>query len=172
MQTRLATQLLDKIIFSDEKLFTIEEATNKQNDRILAPTSSSITEKHLYVKRTQKPQSVMVWAGISTKGRNPLVFVPVGAKINSSTYQKLILEPVAKDLSKTMFNKEPFLFQQDGAPAHTSNISQNWLRENIPDFITKEDWPPSSPDLNPMDFSIWSILEKMPVQSHIQVWKL
>ena len=161
MLTRLATQPLDKIIFSDEKLFTIEQATNKQNDRILAPTSSSITEKHLYVKRTQKPQSVMVWAGISAKGRTPLVFVPVGAKINSSTYQKLILEPVVKDLSKTMFNKEPFLFQQDSAPAHTSNISQNWLRENIPDFITKEEWPPSSPDLNPMDFSIWSILEKM-----------
>ncbi|KAI6653979.1 hypothetical protein LOD99_3155 [Oopsacas minuta] len=114
----------------------------------------------------------MVWAGISAKGRTPLVFVPVGVKINSSTYQKLILEPVVKDLSKTMFNKEPFLFQQDGAPVHTSNISQNRLRENIPDFITKEEWPPSSPDLNPMDFSIWSILEKMPVQSHIQVWKL
>ncbi|KAI6652393.1 hypothetical protein LOD99_7407 [Oopsacas minuta] len=102
----------------------------------------------------------MVWAGISVKGRTPLVFVPVGVKINSSTYQKLILKLVVKDLSKTMFNKEPFLFQQDGAPAHTSNISQNWLRENIPDFITKEEWPPSSPDLNPMDFSIWSILEK------------
>ena len=130
MLTRLATQPLENIIFSDEKLFTIEEATNKQNDRILAPTSSSITEKHLYVKRTQKPQSVMVWAGISAKGRTPLVFVPVGVKINSSTYQKLILEPVVKDLSKTMFNKESFLFQQDGAPAHTSNISQNWLREN------------------------------------------
>ena len=123
MLTRLATPL-ENIIFSDEKLFTIEEATNKENDRILAPTYSSITEKHLYVKRTQKPQSVMVWAGISAKGRTPLVFVPVGIKINSSTYQKLILEPVVKDLSKTMFNKESFLFQQDGAPAHTSNISQ------------------------------------------------
>ena len=33
--TRLATLLLDNILFSDEKLFTREEATNKQNDRIL-----------------------------------------------------------------------------------------------------------------------------------------
>ena len=79
--TRLATQPLDKIIFSDEKLFTIEEATNKQNERILAPMSSSITEKHLYVKRTQKPQSVMVWAGISmgfcpSSGKNKFVNIP------------------------------------------------------------------------------------------------
>ena len=156
---RLATQPVDQIVFSDGKLFTIEEATNKQNDRILALTYSSISEKHLYVKRTQKPHSVMVWAGISAKGRTPLIFVPPGVKINSSTYQQLILDPVVKDLSKTMFNKEPFLFQQDGAPAHTSNVSQNWLSKNVPDFISKEEWPPSSPDLNSMDFSIWSILE-------------
>ena len=144
---RLATQPVDQIVFSDDKLFTIEEATSKQNDRILALKYSSISEKHLYVKRTQKPQSVMVWAGISAKGRTPLIFVPPEVKINSSTYQQLILDPVVKDLSKTMFNKEPFLFQQDGAPAHTSNVSQNWLRKNVPDFISKEEWPPSSPDL-------------------------
>ena len=39
--------------------------------------------------------------------------------------------------------------------AHTARSTQNWLSENIPDFIRKEEWPPSSPDLNPMDFSIW-----------------
>ena len=26
-------------------------------------------------------------------------------------------------------------------------------------FLTKESWPPSSQDLNPMDFAVWSILE-------------
>jgi len=26
-------------------------------------------------------------------------------------------------------------------------------------FITSEEWPPYSPDLNPIDFSIWSILQ-------------
>ena len=29
----------------------------------------------------------------------------------------------------------------------------------MPEFISKEKWPPSSPDLNPLDFRIWSILE-------------
>lgn len=28
-----------------------------------------------------------------------------------------------------------------------------------PKFLSKEMWPPSSPDLNPMDFFVWSILE-------------
>ena len=34
------------------------------------------------------------------------------------------------------------------------------LRNNVPDFLTKEELPPSSPDLNPMDFCVWSVLER------------
>ena len=52
----------------------------------------------------------------------------------------------------------------------TPNNFQSWLRKNIPDFIFKEEWPPSSSDLNPMDFSIWSILEtKACAKSHSSV---
>lgn len=58
-----------------------------------------------------------------------------------------------------MLNGEQFIFQQDGATAHTSNVTQGWLHKNVPQFIEKEQWPPYCPDLNPMDYSIWSILE-------------
>ena len=57
----------------------------------------------------------MVWVGVSALGRTPLIFVPSGVKINSTTYKKLILESVVKDLSRTMFKNQYFLFQQDGA---------------------------------------------------------
>ena len=77
----------------------------------------------------------MVWAGISANGRTPLIFVPPGVKINSISYRELILEPVDKELSKTMFSGGYLLFQQDGAPAHTSKVTQAWLSTNIPDFI-------------------------------------
>ena len=36
---------------------------------------------------------------------------------------------------------------------------QEWLSANVPDFISKEEWPPSSPDLNLLDFSIWGYLD-------------
>ena len=103
--------------------------------------------------RIQKPLSVMVWAGVSAL-RTPLVFVPPGAKINSISYQELILEPVVKDLSEVMFSGESFLFQQDGAPAHTSNSTQSWLRNNISDFVSKEEWPSYSSD-QCMEFKKW-----------------
>jgi hypothetical protein len=34
------------------------------------------------------------------------------------------------------------------------------LAEEYPDFITRDEWPPTFPDLNPLDYSIWSILEQ------------
>jgi len=38
--------------------------------------------------------------------------------------------------------------------------AQNWLRTNCPDFITKDQWPPNSPDMNPMDYHVWdAVLE-------------
>ena len=33
------------------------------------------------------------------------------------------------------------------------------FESTLPDFITKDEWPASSPDLNPLDYAIWSILE-------------
>ena len=31
---------------------------------------------------------------------------------------------------------------------------------NVPSFILKKEWPSSLPNLNPLDYSIWSILMK------------
>jgi len=31
-----------------------------------------------------------------------------------------------------------YIFQQDGAPAHTARATQNWLQTNCPDFIAKD----------------------------------
>ena len=108
---------LENILFSDDKIFVIHEASNSQNDRIISPTTSSDKEMLRHVPWLQKPLSVMVWAGISASGRAPLVFVPSGIKINASTYRELILEPVVKNLGQTVFNGKSFVFQQDGAPA-------------------------------------------------------
>ncbi|KAI6646054.1 hypothetical protein LOD99_9502 [Oopsacas minuta] len=101
----------------------------------------------------------MVWTGVSSVCRTSLVFVPAGVKIYVATYKELILQPIVKDLGEMMFENQPFIFQQDGAPAHTANSTQEWLQTNIPGFISKVEWPPSIPDLNHLDFSVWSILE-------------
>jgi len=34
------------------------------------------------------------------------------------------------------------------------------LSAEMPDFIRPQYWPPNSPDLNPVDYVIWGILQK------------
>jgi len=51
-----------------------------------------------------------------------------------------------------------FIFQQDGAPAYTSRSTWNWLRANCPDFITKDQWLPSTPNVNPEDYHVWGAM--------------
>lgn len=55
------------------------------------------------------------------------------------------------------------VFQQDGAKAHTSKVSQRWCENNIYNFVEKNEWPANSPDLNPLDFFFWSaVVKNMP----------
>uniref|UniRef100_A0A914EBS3 Transposase n=1 Tax=Acrobeloides nanus TaxID=290746 RepID=A0A914EBS3_9BILA len=57
-------------------------------------------------------------------------------------------------------NYMEMLDQDYTAPAHKANENQDFLRDRCPDFITRDEWPPSSPDLNPLDYTVWSILEE------------
>jgi hypothetical protein len=54
-----------------------------------------------------------------------------------------------------------FIFQQDGAPAHTARQTQEWLALKCPEMINKDEWPPNSPDLNPLDYHVWGAMLHM-----------
>jgi len=36
--------------------------------------------------------------------------------------------------------------------------AQNWLRASCPDIITKDQWPPNSPNINSMDYNVWGAM--------------
>jgi hypothetical protein len=40
--------------------------------------------------------------------------------------------------------------------AHTAKITQDWLKSTMENHWSQEIWPPSSPDCNPSDLSMWS----------------
>jgi hypothetical protein len=133
------------------------KAFNPQNDRIWAEEPPETEER--VAERVQKAASVMVWAAISARGKTPLVFVEQGVKIDRNVYMDLIREHLLP-YAEEDFDGEQWCFQQDSAPAHKANDTQDMLREECPDFISRDEWPPYSPDLNPLDYSVWSILEE------------
>ena len=46
------------------------------------------------------------------------------------------------------------------AAQNTAKSTQNWLKANLKDHWSKEIWPPSSKDCNPLDFFMWSEVER------------
>ena len=38
---------------------------------------------------------------------------------------------------------------------HAIHDTVAYLRSNVPEFIKAENWPPNSPDLNLVDYSVW-----------------
>ena len=41
------------------------------------------------------------------------------------------------------------------------------LRRETPDFISPDLWPPNSPDLNPVDYAIWAVMQCRVYQTKI-----
>ena len=55
----------------------------------------------------------------------------------------------------------PWVWQQDLVPAHKSKETQAWLQKECYNFVPFSHWPPSSPDLNPLDYFIWLYVENI-----------
>ena len=143
------------LVFTDEKKFDVQQCLNHQNDRVWSRDGSVEGRS---VSRRQNPLSVMVWAAIIATGRSPLVFVLSGVKLNSQRYISDIWEAELLHWARKHFDGAPWTLQQDSAPSHGSKIPESWIQAHIPSFISKDEWPSRSPDLNPLDFSVWSIL--------------
>ena len=147
-----------EILFSDEKLFLLQNSHNQQNDRVWSVKLADAPKDKLAVERFQNVSSVMVWGAVSKRGKLPLHFVEKGVKINQDYYIEQVLKNHLLPHAHTLFGNNYFCFQQDSAPAHKGKRTQQWLKENLPDFISPSYWPASSPDLNPLDYSIWGYM--------------
>ncbi len=138
----------------DEKIFTVQPVRNSQTNWVMGKNLRFIPWAKRSVFRRMKPASVMVWAGVMSNGKKlPLIFVDIGVRINRWKYKAMLEETVAPWLTKT-YGGVPYIFQQDGAPSHTAKIVQAFCQQAFPHFWNKQMWPPSSPDLNPTDFSV------------------
>lgn len=149
------------IVFSDEKVFTVDPVGNARNDRRLVHSAAEEPAASSSVTRTKHPASVMVLGAVCSDGRkSPLVFVPSGARLNAAAYQQLLATHIVPWLAQ-QYPGGDYVWQQDGAPAHTAATTRRFLTEAMAEFWTPEMWPPSSPDLNPLDFSVWAHVQSI-----------
>lgn len=158
-----AREQIEKIWFSDEKVFCLRQPRNTQNNRVYTTVDKKrdIPLENLLIPRQHFASSIMASVAISAVGKTSIIFVD--SRINSEVYQRDILSNMLPVIEEVC---DLYTFQQDGAPAHTSRETVRFLQEHCPDFIEPNNWPPNSPDLNPVDYCIWGLLENMVYYNH------
>jgi hypothetical protein len=93
----------------------------------------------------------MIWGAIGWDYKSELVFMeklPERKGICSKAYLTEVLEPVVFPLFDTL--GPDFIFMEDGAKVHCGSARLPRISHNIRGF----NWPPSSPDLNPIE-KVW-----------------
>ncbi len=99
------------------------------------------------------PQSVMIWAAMSSAGVGPLCFLK--STVNAAIYQE-ILEHFMLTSADKLYGDADFIFKQDLAPAHSAKTTSKCFSNHD---ITVLDWPANMPDLNPI-WNLWDIFKR------------
>ena len=109
----------------------------------------------------------MVSVGMSKLGRTHLIFVDSCLKINGCYYREVLL---SQQLLPAIWqvSGDFFVFQQDSALAHRACETIKLLQWETPAFISPDLWPPNSPDLNPVDYKIWGVMQDWVYQKNVK----
>lgn len=102
---------------------------------------------------------LMVWGCIHGGFKGP--FTPIIMNVNGKVYLKLLQHLLPPVYNKVKETYPDAIFMQDNARPHVHHLVKKWFADNN---IVVDDWPPYSPDLNPIE-QVWKRLKEL-LQKH------
>lgn len=137
-----------KILFTDEKIFTVGEKFNRQNNKLYVNSSKGVRASARYVFRYASSGERDGQVGSFVWWCHSASFLPTRSQRESKKLQVTFWNMLWNPCLILCFITKKEIFQQDSAPAHKAKPNQAWLRVNLPGFIAEEERPSSRPDLN------------------------
>lgn len=133
----------ERIIFSDECRFGV---SGDGRVHVWRESGKRFCPKNT-IARSSSRFSIMFWGCISAHGWRVLFKTP--AKCTARSYIDLLERAGINNLGS-------FIFQDDNCPIHRAGVVTEWFADH---GVTKEDWPPYSPDLSPIE-NVWAYIKR------------
>jgi hypothetical protein len=130
------------------------------SDETIVRSRPFTRRNHSWVHKTQQVPfqekahsggiSVMFWGCLSLAGRGPIV--AIDGTMDANRYKRILREDLLPEATDAIEKGHRVVVMHDGSKAHRNKKIDQYLEDCEVEFL---DWPPYSPDLNPIE-NIWA----------------